>query len=188
MRTKFKTGVRIIGGCWRGRRIPVSDLPGLRPTSDRTRETLFNWLQYKIDGACCLDLFAGSGVLSFEALSRGAVEVVAVDSRRQSIGALHQTIRLLNARGLTVVHDKAEKLLTKHAHRQFDIVFVDPPFELVLHEAVCSLLDENGWLSAAALIYVETPKGHALTLPNGWSLKKSGQAGNVDFGLYQAGD
>ena len=188
MRTKSKTGVRVIGGCWRGRRIPVSNIPGLRPTSDRTRETLFNWLQYKIDGACCLDLFAGSGVLSFEALSRGAAEVVAVDRHSQSVRALCETGRLLDSGGLTVVHDKAERLLAEPAHRQFDIVFVDPPFELALHETACILLDEHGWLGDTALVYLEAPKGYELKHPHSWSLKKSGQAGNVDFRLYQVGD
>ena len=188
MRTKSQSGVRIIAGRWRGRRIPVSDLPGLRPTSDRTRETLFNWLQYEIDGAKCLDLFAGSGVLSFEALSRGAAKVVAVESHSQSVRALHETDRLLDSGGLTVVHDKAESWLENPAHCQFDIVFIDPPFERQLSEAVCGLLDKNGWLSPAAKIYVETPKGYKLTHPPSWSLRKSGRAGNVDYRLYQAGD
>lgn len=188
MRASYKTGVRIIGGRWKGRRIPVSSLPGLRPTSDRTRETVFNWLQPRIAGAKCLDLFAGSGVLTFEALSRGAAEVVAVDSHRHSIDALRRTAQLLDSQALTVVHGKAERLLAKSAHRQFDIVFVDPPFGLSLYEVVCRLLEENGWLSPAALIYVETAKGYQLVYPDGWSLQKLSHAGNVDYRLLQAGD
>ena len=188
MRTKPKSGVRIIAGRWRGRQIPVSNLPGLRPTSDRTRETLFNWLQYEIDDAKCLDLFAGSGVLSFEALSRGAAEVVAVDRQSQTVRALRETGRLLDSSDLTVVHAKAERWLANPAHCRFDIVFVDPPFERVLSETVCGLLDKNDWLSPAAKIYVETPKGYELTHPASWSLWKSGRAGNVDYKLYQAGD
>ena len=188
MRTKPKSGVRIIAGRWRGRKIPVSDLPGLRPTTDRTRETLFNWLQYKIGGARCLDLFAGSGVLSFEALSRGAAEVIAVDSNSQTVRALRETGQLLDTRGLTVVHDTAERWLSKPAHCQFDIVFVDPPFELEVSEAVCGLLDKNGWLSPAARVYVEAPKDYELVYPPSWSPQKSGRAGNVDYRLYEAGD
>ena len=188
MRTKSKSGVRIIAGRWRGRRVPVSNSPGLRPTADRTRETLFNWLQYKIDGSKCLDLFAGSGVLSFEALSRGAAEVVAIDSNNQTVRALRETGRLFESHGLTAVCDSAERWLSKPADCQFDIVFVDPPFELQVSEAVCGLLDKNDWLSPAAKIYVETPKACELAYPPSWSLQKSGRAGNVDYKLYQAGD
>ena len=183
---KYQSGVRIIGGRWKGRRIPVPRIAGLRPTPDRIRETLFNWLQTHITGANCLDLFAGSGALSFEALSRGASRVVAVDCQHQSIAALNHLRAELDAQGLQVRHERAERLLSSPPDSTFGIVFVDPPFELQSHQFVCSSLQENGWLSPAALIYVETAEKSDFSHPDSWSVLRCKRAGNVAYRLLQA--
>lgn len=186
MVARYRSGVRVIGGRWKGRRIPVSDLVGLRPTPDRIRETLFNWLQFRLEGALCLDLFAGSGALSFEALSRGASKVVAVDSRQQVIDNLGATRHLLGADALQLVHDEAQIVLSTSAPAQFDIVFVDPPFDHPLHNVVCALLQKNRWLSPAALVYVEAAKDSELEHPQCWSLLKTKCSGNVQYMLLRA--
>lgn len=184
---RYGSGVRIIGGRWGGRRIPVADIPGLRPTSDRIRETVFNWLQPQLKGALCLDLFAGSGALAFEALSRGASGVVAVDSRREVAESLHATRSLLGADALEVVRERAERFLVDRAGRRFDVVFIDPPFDLELHKIVCELLQRNGWLSDAALIYVEAALDGEPRYPRQWRPLKRARAGKVSYGLLQAG-
>lgn len=161
-------------------------LAGLRPTSDRIRETLFNWLQPYIAGTKCLDLFAGSGALSFEALSRGASEVVAVDCQRQSIAALNRLRMELAAQGLQVLHERAERFLSSPPDSPFGIVFVDPPFDLQVHQSVCSSLQENGWLSPAALIYVESAVNSDFVDPDCWSVLRHKRAGNVTYRLLQA--
>ena len=188
MVVKYRTGVRIIGGRWRGRRIPVSDLAGLRPTPGRIRETLFNWLRSEINGAVCLDLFAGSGALSFEALSRGAARVVGVDHRREVIDSLAQTRELLGADTLQLVCDEAQKMLSRPALTQFDIVFIDPPFAQPIQDIICVRLQDNAWLAPAALIYVEAAKDSELEFPHSWSLLKSKCSGNVQYRLLRAGD
>ncbi len=183
---KYRSGVRIIGGRWKGKKVPVPRLAGIRPTSDRTRETLFNWLQPHISGAKCLDLFAGSGALSFEALSRGASEVVAVDCQRQCVAALHHLSGELDAHELQVRHQRAERFLSSPPDSTFGIVFVDPPFELQIHQSICSSLQDNGWLSPAALIYVETAELSEFVHPDCWTVLRHKQAGNVAYGLWQA--
>ena len=184
---RYRSGVRIIGGRWKGRRIPVPDVPGLRPSSDRIRETLFNWLQSRIEGAACLDLFAGSGVLGLEALSRGASRVLAVDSLGCCIDGLTEVRTLLGAESLQLQHDRAERMLSKPPDSRFDIVFVDPPFDLAIHERVFELLEQNAWLSADALIYVESAARTKLNYPIGWSLLKHNRAGNVNYDLLSGG-
>lgn len=184
--SKYRTGVRIIGGKWRGRRIPVPDVPGLRPTSDRVRETLFNWLRSSIEGAACLDLFAGSGVLGLEALSRDASSVLAVDSLRRCIDGLTEVRTLLGAESLQLRHDRAERVLSKPPDTRFDIVFVDPPFDLSIYDRIFELLEQNAWLSADAKIYVESGAGTKLNYPDNWSVLKHKRAGNVHYDLLRA--
>lgn len=188
MVTKYRNGVRITGGRWKGRKIAVSDLAELRPTADRIRETLFNWLQFRIDGAVCLDLFAGSGILSFEALSRGASSVVAVDSQQEVIDSLKKTRHLLGANTLQLVHDEAQRLLSTSVQTQFDIVFIDPPFNHILHSVVCKLLHENRWLAPTALVYIEAAKGSKLEYPQCWSVLKTKCSGNVQYMLLCVDD
>lgn len=187
MVSSYKTGVRIISGRWKGRKIPVPDISGLRPTSDRVRETLFNWLQSHIGGARCVDLFAGSGVLSFEALSRGASAVVAIDADRQSIRAMRQAQTSLGARGLTLVHDDVERVLATEPELPFDIAFLDPPFNYTRYQQTLELLYRNNWLLPRALLYVEFAKANEFEYPRGWRRYKSGQAGNVAYQLLQTG-
>ena len=183
---KNRNSVRIIGGRWKGRKIPVPRLAGLRPTPDRVRETLFNWLQPHIGGAACLDLFAGSGVLSLEALSRGASRVVAVDCHHKSVESLSNFRREPGADGLHVHHGRAERFLSAAPAGTFEIVFVDPPFDLPIRQSVCTSLQENGWLSPAALIYVETAGNDDFIYPDSWKLLQHKRAGNVTYRLLQA--
>ena len=129
--------VRIIAGRWRGRRLPVPDLPEIRPTGDRIRETLFNWLTPIIVGARCLDLFAGSGVLGFESGSRGAAEVVLVDRSRKVTAVLERETNRLNAESMTIVCADAMQWLSQSRERGFDVVFLDPPFNYEGVSEIC---------------------------------------------------
>jgi 16S rRNA (guanine966-N2)-methyltransferase len=175
--------LRIIGGRFRGRKIPVSDHQGLRPTGDRVRETLFNWLQPVIVGSRCLDLFAGSGALGFEAASRGAGEVIMVERSERVAGLLWANTRTLGASQVRVYMADALRWLTGSA-RTFDIIFLDPPFDQDLLGPSCALLGAGGWLAPAAHIYLETPADRALpALPTGWRLLHDKKAGQVRYAL-----
>ncbi|WP_107852154.1 16S rRNA (guanine(966)-N(2))-methyltransferase RsmD [Oceanimonas marisflavi] len=177
--------IRLIGGQWRGRKLPVLHSEGLRPTTDRVKETLFNWLMFDIRGRRCLDLFAGSGSLGFEALSRHAAEVVMVEKDATVAGQLKRNLASLPAAPGTVVQADAVQFLQQPA-TPFDVVFLDPPFHKELLPHVCELLEQNGWLADNALIYIEREQGLALpTLPAHWSLHKDKQAGQVSYQLYQ---
>jgi 16S rRNA (guanine966-N2)-methyltransferase len=174
--------VRIIGGSHRGRRLPFADLPGLRPTGDRIRETLFNWLQPYIEGARCLDLFAGSGALGLEAASRGAAKVVMLDTATAVIRQLAANKRELELDQVTIIRADALQWL-EHEPTPFDIVFLDPPFVGNLLAPLCQRLS-MGWLADNALIYLEDTASRDLPdLPEGWELRKSKTAGDVHFGL-----
>lgn len=175
--------VRIIAGKWRGRNMPFPDVAGLRPTPDRVRETLFNWLQGIIHGARCLDLYAGSGALGIEALSRGAAEVVFVDRDRAVTDSLKRQIEQLNAAGGRVVQSDVESFL-EHAARPFDVVFLDPPYGQGLLAPCCQLLEQHGWLAEDARIYLEAERTlQELPLPDHWELVRSKQAGQVGYHL-----
>jgi 16S rRNA (guanine966-N2)-methyltransferase len=177
--------VRIIGGLHRGRKLPFADLPGLRPTGDRIRETLFNWLQPVIQGARCLDLFAGSGALGIEAASRGAGEVVLVDTAGSVIRQLEKNKTLLELDRLTIVRADALQFL-EQPPSPFDVVFLDPPFSGNLLQPICQRLD-MGWLSDNARIYLEEDISRPFpTLPDGWTLLREKTAGQVRYGLAQA--
>jgi 16S rRNA (guanine966-N2)-methyltransferase len=177
--------LRIIGGQWRGRRITfAADVPGVRPTPDRVRETVFNWLQPVIAGARCLDLFAGSGALGFEALSRGAAQVVMVDADARVAAHLRDQGAALQAPGLEVVAAEALQYLGGPAPAGFDIVFLDPPFGRDLLGPCCRSLEAGGWLAAGARIYLEAERAlRAPPLPESWSLIRSKQAGQVGYHL-----
>jgi 16S rRNA (guanine966-N2)-methyltransferase len=179
--------VRLIGGEWRSRVLQFPDAPDLRPTPDRVRETLFNWLQPGIQGARCLDLFAGSGALGLEALSRGADAVVALETHAQAAQALLHNASLLKTDQLKVIRQDALRWLDQPATQKFDVVFMDPPFAANLHERCCTLLQQHGWLAPHALIYLEAGVSLAtLALPAGWQLTKHKQAGDVFYGLVTA--
>jgi len=177
--------VRIIAGKWRGRKLSFPDIAGLRPTPDRIRETLFNWLAPLLPGASCLDLFAGSGALGFEAASRGAARVVMVERAAEVVASLLDNRQRLAAGMTQIVHRDAAGYLAGDPE-PFDIVFLDPPFDApaVLQTAV-RLLAAPGWLAPDARIYLETPAATPLTeVPDGWLLLKHKQAGQVVFRLY----
>lgn len=175
--------IRIIGGHWRSRRIRFPDVLGLRPTPDRVRETLFNWLQGEIEGARCLDLYAGSGALGFEAASRGASRVVEVERNPRVCGALRHNCAALEATQIEVVQAEVRRFLAGPASA-FQMVFLDPPFRCGYIAQSCELLDQRGWLADPAWIYLEAEAELPLDdLPSGWSVVRSKKAGDVGYHL-----
>lgn len=180
------SSIRIIAGQWRGRKIPVAEIEGLRPTGDRIRETLFNWLDAEIDGARCLDLFAGSGVLGLEALSRGAGQVVALESSRVAVNALNEAAQLLDTSALQVMQLDAVQWLKSKPAGPFDLVFIDPPFQAGLLDESLALLAASNSLTAGALIYIERDRNDdPPQLPAGWQVYKDKVAGSVSYALYR---
>ncbi len=170
--------MRIIAGEWRRRRIYFESSNELRPTTDAARETLFNWLQGQIEGAVCLDLFAGSGALGFEALSRGAGEVVLVDSNRRCINNLHQTANELKTERCTIIHRNAFDYL-KRCNQKFDIVFLDPPYYGGLAVEALLKLDSTDTLNLDALIYLEVERDFSsLKLADRWAIVRNFNAGS----------
>jgi 16S rRNA (guanine966-N2)-methyltransferase len=177
--------LRIIGGRWRGVPIVFPERPELRPTPDRVRETIFNWLQPVITESRCLDLFAGSGALGFEALSRGAAQVVLVDRDRYIVEQLRATATKLGAQGAECVMNEAQRFLSQTA-TAFDIVFLDPPYASGVLADICRRLSE-GWLAPSALVYLEAPSDAGLpSLPAGWTVHRSKTAGQVGYHLLRA--
>ena len=177
--------LRIIAGKWRGRKIAFPDIPGLRPTPDRVRETLFNWLAPVISEAIYLDLFAGSGALGFEALSRGAKQVVFVDESSEVIQQLNANQKLLACGNLKIIQKSALEYL-ETCDEKFDVVFLDPPFQSDLLEKCCALIDEKNLLTPDALIYIETSiKKDMSFLPSSWKIFKEKQAGQVKYCLVR---
>lgn len=174
--------IRIIGGQWRSRRLAFPDVPGLRPTPDRVRETLFNWLAPGLPGARCLDLFAGSGALGIEALSRGAAEVVFVERDPVAVRALRENLVRLKAEGGRVELAEALAWLRQPA-TPFEIVLLDPPFGAGLLEPVCAALEAGGWLADRAWVYLEGEAGSQPTLPVHWMLHREKTAGTVAYRL-----
>lgn len=182
----LRNQLRIIGGTWRGRRLSFPDVPGVRPTSDRVRETLFNWLGPIIGGARCLDLFGGSGALGFEAASRGAAEVVLVDSDYRVVTALREHVQYLQADAVQVLQTDALTFLGGPA-RLFDVVFLDPPFGRGLLAPCVARLDQGGWLARDGYLYLEAERELTdLPLPVGWCTVRSKTAGQVGYHLARA--
>lgn len=183
MPTPYPGAVRIIAGQWRGRRLRVFAAPGLRPTPDRVRETLFNWLRPWLPGARCLDLFAGTGALCLEALSRGAGSAVMIEAVPAAVAILRENVTRLGAQHAQVIETQATDYLVGPA-QGFDIVFVDPPFASELIARTSELLETGGWLSPGALVYVEAPaKLRPLPVPETWECLRSGTAGQVGYHL-----
>ena len=182
----YRNEFRIIAGEWRRRKLAFPPLPGIRPSPDRVRETLFNWLQDHLVGARCLDLFAGSGALGLEALSRGAAEVVFVDRERAALAAIAGHLSLLKAVGGTTVEADALAWL-RAPGAPFDIVFLDPPFDADLLPTVCATLIAGHWLKPDAFIYMEYAAERVPALEAPWTVWRESRAGRVGFRLMMAG-
>ena len=177
--------LRIIGGTWRGRRLRFPPSPEIRPTPDRVRETLFNWLAARVPGARCLDLFAGSGAIGLEALSRGAAHVTFVERDPAAAREIAARLEEWGARTARVAHCDALRFLGATPAEPFDIVFLDPPFGSALLEETVARLEQGRWLADDALIYIECPAASAApALPGDWRLLKAKQAGEVGYDLY----
>jgi len=174
--------IRIIAGKWRGRKLDVFDSPGLRPTPDRVRETLFNWLQQEVVAARCLDLFAGTGALAFEALSRGATEVIMVESNPKIIESLRQQAETLGSENHTIQLADAISWL-KQGIKGFDIIFIDPPFGQGYIEKCCAIIREDSLLNDNGLVYIESEKN--ISVPAGWRTMKQSKAGQVQCMLLE---
>ena len=182
----------IIGGNWRSRKISFEDAEGLRPTPARVRETLFNWLQYDVIGSRCLDCYAGSGALSFEAASRGAKFVIQVENNPMACRNLKANAVALAAEQIKIVQMEVFRYLAGDA-QTFDLVFIDPPFNLGLAAQTCQWLEDKGWLASYAKIYVETETKDAISqrpfqlsgLPENWRLLKHKIAGEVMYHLFE---
>jgi 16S rRNA (guanine966-N2)-methyltransferase len=177
--------LRIIGGSLRGSKLAVPQVPGLRPTPDRVRETLFNWLAPTIEGARCLDLFAGTGALGIEALSRGAAHVDFIERDPVLAQLLRDSLIRLKQTQATVRNVDAFSFLVSAPAAAFDIVFVDPPFDANLWEEAAQRLEARGWLSSTALIYIESSVTRVLSTPSQWQLHRESQAGAVRYALYR---
>jgi 16S rRNA (guanine966-N2)-methyltransferase len=175
--------IRIIGGQWRGRKLPVPNSEGLRPTTDRVRETLFNWLAPVIRGARCLDCFAGSGALGLEALSRYAASATLLEYERPVAQQLEKNLALLKGEG-QVIHTNTLHWLAGNG-QPFDVVFLDPPFRKGLLAESVILLEQRGWLADEAWIYVEAEaESAAADVPATWTLHREKIAGQVAYRLY----
>jgi len=178
--------LRIIGGEWRSRRLSFPDVPGLRPTPDRVRETLFNWLAPYVAGAKVLDPFTGSGALFLEALSRGAAMGQALDASHVAVSSLREHLGTLRCSVGQVQTADALRYLETQAATAFDLVFLDPPFNQNLLPGVCALLEERQWLADDAWVYTESeaaPSG--LGLPGNWRLHREQKSGQVYYALWQ---
>ena len=179
--------IRIIGGRWRGTRLPVPASPGLRPSSDRARETLFNWLMPILPGARVVDVFAGTGALGLEAVSRGAASAMLVERDAVLAQTLRATVARLSAQeSVEVVQSDAPAWLARQPVGSFDLAFVDPPFSAGLWQATLDVLLPT--LAPAAWLYLESPHDQPLALPPQWGLHREGRTREVRFALYRAPD
>ncbi len=184
-----KSELRIIGGQWRGRRLSFTAEEGLRPTLDRYRETLFNWLMFDVEGARCLDLFAGSGALGLEALSRGAAYVDFVDASPQAAEAIRGHLNTLACRNAAVHNKAAEPWLKQQAQAKaepYDLIFLDPPFNRDLLQPCLYLLEYQGFIKPDTKLYLEAEGDFQATrLPAHWRILKQKQAKNKIFFLLE---
>lgn len=177
--------LRIIAGLWRGRKLSFPDVDGLRPTGDRIRETLFNWLAPEIQGARCLDLFAGSGALGIEALSRGAIASVMIERDVKAASHLKANLEVLKAINGRVLNSDVMELLRKgNPEAPYHIVFIDPPFQLNIWQGVIEALEAGYWLAENATIYIESGKDDHYHPPINWQLHRDKHAGAVSYRLF----
>ncbi|HKZ12142.1 MAG TPA: 16S rRNA (guanine(966)-N(2))-methyltransferase RsmD [Rhodanobacteraceae bacterium] len=179
--------VRIIGGRLRGSRLSVPTLPGLRPTPQRLRQTLFDWLAPVIHGVCVLDVFAGTGALGIEALSRGAGRAVFFEQDRAQAQAIEADLARLHQGSMSVRHVDALRALAMPAPETFDIAFLDPPFGSALWANAAALLDAQGWLAPDAMVYVESGVDDAWEIPARWRVHRQRDAGAVRGTLFRLG-
>ena len=178
--------IRLISGQWKGKKLPVKDKQGLRPTTDRTKETLFNWLMHDIRDANCLDCFSGSGSLGFEALSRYAKYCTFLELDKQVSQQLQVNLNTLNIDNAQVIQSDSLQYLNKPATLQYDIVFIDPPFNQNLAQPCIEQLEVQGYLSKNSLIYIEVENTLvSLSTPNNWSLLKEKISGQVRYQLFK---
>lgn len=179
----MKNQLRIIGGKWKRRNLPFANIEGLRPTPDRVRETLFNWLMWDIQNAQVLDVCTGSGALGFEALSRGAAHVIMIEPDLNQARILKQNIQLLEAEHCQLIVSTAQQALAQ-INKTFDLVFLDPPYALNLWQELAVMLEPL--VQVNGFIYVEADRDLSqLALPETWQRIKSTKAGAVHAGLYQ---
>ena len=184
-KSKATGNIRIIAGKHRGRKLPVLMSDGLRPTTDRVKETVFNWLMPYINQSICLDCFAGAGSLGFEALSRGAKKVTLIELDKHAAKQLQQNKALLKADDIEIHQANALTFLATPTTSKFDVVFIDPPFRKGLAEQAIELV-KNNWLADKALIYIEMEnENDQLSTPDNWSLLKEKNSGQVSYRLYQ---
>lgn len=178
--------LRIIGGQWRGRKLNIANVDGLRPTGDRIRETLFNWLMADIPHSHCIDLFSGSGALGLECLSRGAASVTLLEKHPQAAAQLTQHCQTLKTTLGKVIRCDTINWLRSHTltAESIDIAFIDPPFNHDLWSDAINGLHASGLLKSGALIYIESPKHTPITTPEHWQLQKEKQAGQVCYRLF----
>lgn len=176
--------LRIIGGEWRSRQLPFPDVDGLRPTTDRVRETLFNWIQHAIPGARCLDLFSGSGALGFEALSRGAGKVIMVENNAKASFQLKENAKTLNANQAEIYH--GDGLQFVHEEQvPFDVIFLDPPFGKGFLQDCVNSINENQLIRNNGLVYIESEHDlNELNVPSHWHPHREKKAGQVVSRLY----
>lgn len=175
--------LRIIAGQWRGRRLPFPDADGLRPTGDRIRETLFNWVTPYLPGCRCLDAFAGSGALGFEALSRGAAQAVMIESNPAVFRQLQATRETLAAAGALLVMASAPQWLATADSLPFNLVFLDPPFASDLLQQTVDVIEQRALLAPGALIYIETAASSTPLLPTRWQTLREKRSGDVSYRL-----
>ncbi|MCX8649051.1 16S rRNA (guanine(966)-N(2))-methyltransferase RsmD [Gilliamella sp. B2776] len=178
--------IRIIGGKWRGRKLSVLDKQGLRPTTDRVKETLYNWLMPVIYDSDCLDCFSGSGSLGFEAASRGAKNVILLEKDKQVAQLLKKNKQLIACDAIDIYHTNTLTWLDQPAKKQFDIVFIDPPFYQSLVAQTIIQLEDHDWLKSSAYIYIETEKDLELmsNIPTSWQLHREKIVGQVRSYLF----
>ncbi len=177
--------LRIIGGQWRGRKLSFPPVAGLRPTGDRIRETLFNWLAPQMPGARCLDVFAGSGALGLESLSRGAAQVLMLEQDRAAARQIRTHLQTLGATGGQVREGDALSVLQRgNPDDAFSVIFLDPPFGGDLWQASIDALDQHRWLAPDAVIYIESPRQPTYRVPEHWPLHREKNAGQVCYRLY----
>lgn len=176
--------VRIIAGLWRGRKLPVYDAEGLRPTTDRVKETLFNWLAQHLPMSRCLDLFSGSGSLGFEAASRQANQVTMIELNPQAYQQLQKNRDTLNANNIDIIHTNALDFLSNQG-TPYDIVFIDPPFRKELIHTTLDYLENHNWITEDSLIYIESEKEwDGSDIPASWELYREKYAGQVCYRLF----
>ena len=183
-KSSVSSQIRIIGGRYKGRKLIVSEGPGLRPTGNRIRETVFNWLAPYLEGASCIDLFTGSGALAIEAASRGAENCFAFDTNQSTCAAIKQSLKQFDCSTVNVYNNDSIKWLNTYAGK-IDIAFVDPPFSEDLHDISLNALCNHSGVHEDTLIYVEAARDTVIAVPEGWSWWREKHAGDVLYGVIR---